>query len=185
MPRLFFMANSVNISNNPLRASRITAYRGEFGRVRGKACCCCCCLASNSLYKSRLIEQQSAFTQQRLSVEQKKKLFCSALHIWKIQERNWDFSRWKAHSHVSRWIHFLLKDFKNEKSKVQSKWSLFWHLFIHLQIYQRLGKRQSSLHNNKKSSHVDRRHFILYKVLGNCLFFSPQKKHSNPRENVT
>lgn len=100
MPRLFFMANSVHISNNPLCASRITAYRGEFGRVRGKACCCCCCLASNSLYKSRLIEQQSAFTQQRLSVEQKKKLFCSVLHIWKIQKGTGIFQGGK-HIHVS------------------------------------------------------------------------------------
>lgn len=114
MPRLFFMANSINILSSPLCASGITAYRQEFGRVREKACCCCCCcccLASNSLHKSRLIEQQSVLTQQRLCLWERKITVPLCATYLTNAESNWGFSGQKTHQGCT---HLLLTDLKND-----------------------------------------------------------------------
>lgn len=114
------------------------------------------------------------------SLEQRKKLL-SATYL-KNAETNCDFSRWKAHlcACVVE-LFFTQRLFKSDKQEYMVKMLSFFTNFLYL---FRFGKRQSSLHNNKKSSHVDRTHFKHCKVLGDCHFFA-QKRHSNPRENVT
>lgn len=130
MPRLFFMANSVNISNRHFCALRITAYWQELGRVRENACCCWCCLASNTLYKSRLIEQQTAFTQQRLYLWSRERGCSVKSYIFeKFRNELWFFSRWKAHC-VYSWIIFYSKTFK-KMTEIWSKCFLFLNHFLY------------------------------------------------------
>lgn len=150
---------ALTFQNSPFCTLRITAYWRELGRVREDACGCCCCLASNSLYKSGLIEQQSVFTQQRLYLWSGKEAVLWSATYLKNSEMNCDFSRWKAHLSVCVAELFFTQSLsKNGKDNYQIT-LLFPQPFIPFQTYGRFGKRQSSLHNNKNSSHVDGTHF--------------------------
>lgn len=60
--------------------------------------------------------------------------------------------------------------------------SFFKPFSIQFQIYRRCGKRQTSLHDNKKFSHVDRTHFIHCTALGYCHFFPPKRGTAVPAE---
>lgn len=176
MPRLFFMADSVNIWSSALCASGITAYRQEFGRVREKACCCCCCccLASNSLHKCRLIEQQSAFTQQRLYLWERKIAVPLCAAYLTNAESNWGFSGQKRHP-VCSCSHPLLTDLRSDRYKDMVKTISVLMTFCTSSNLQQiwLDKTQPSFCDYEESGAAGWRHCSHW-VLGDCFIFSPE-----------
>lgn len=115
MPRLFLMANSINVSYSPFCALRITDHWQDLGRVRENACCCCS--ACNSLCKSRLMEQQSVFTEQWLhlwSRERSCSVKCCMGEIFRNLTVIFQGGK-RVCLHVYSWVIFYSKTLKNSR----------------------------------------------------------------------